>query len=74
MRVTTQGQKLHDISRYIWKDLVLNLELSDGVIEEYDGPFKWFTSPMVDIFTYWFNDLNIGKIKPEESFTNVCAE
>ena len=29
---------------------------------------------MVDLVTHTFKDLNTGKIKPEESFTNACIE
>ena len=39
-----------------------------------DGPFNGFTTPMVDLGTYIFKDLNTGKITPEESFTNAYVE
>ena len=37
-------------------------------------PFNGSTTPMVDLGTYIFKDLNTGKFTPEESFTNAYAE
>ena len=50
--------------RYLLTELGLNLELSDHVIKEDNVPFKGYTSPMVDLGTYGFKNLNTGKIKP----------
>ena len=55
-------------------ELILNLKLSEHVIKAYDGPFKGSTTPMVDLGTYIFKYLNLGKITPEESFTNSYVE
>ena len=56
------------------KALVLNLELSDNVIEVDYRPFKGSTEPMVDLGKCEFKDLNIGKMTSEESFKNAYAE
>ena len=45
--------------------LGINLKLCNHVIKEGDGPFKESTTPVVDIGTYWFNDLNKENIKTE---------
>ena len=52
----------------------MNLKCSEHVIKSDDGPFNGSTTPMVDLGTYIFKDLNIGKIIPEESFTNSYVE
>ena len=44
---------------------------SEHIIEVDDGPFKGSTAPMVDLGTYISKYLNIGEIKPEESFTDT---
>ena len=49
---------------YLLTELGLNLELSDYVIKADDGSFKGSTSPMVDLGTYGFKNLNTGKITP----------
>ena len=54
--------------------LVLNLKLSDHVIDADDGPLKGYTAPMVDVGTYEYKYLNTGNITPEESFMNSHAE
>ena len=41
------------------------MKLSEIVIEEYDGTFNGSTTPMVDLGTYIFKELNTGKITPE---------
>ena len=45
--------------------LGINLKLCNHVIKEGDGPFKESTARMVDLGTYWFNDLNTENIKTE---------
>ena len=47
----------------IW--LRLSLKLSGHIIKADDGTFKGSTTPMVDMGTYEFKYLNIGKITPE---------
>ena len=46
-------------------ELVLNLKLSDQVIEADDGTFKVSTIPMVDLCMYVFKNLNTEKITTE---------
>ena len=58
------------LGRDILTELLLNIKLFEHVIEADDGPFNGSTTPMVDLGTYIFKDLNIEKITPEESFTN----
>ena len=50
------------LGRDILISLWSNLKSSDNVIEEDDGPFKGSTSPMVNLGTYEFKDLNTGNI------------
>ena len=40
------------LGRDLITDLLLNLKLFDRVIEADGGPFKGYTSPMVDLGTY----------------------
>ena len=58
----------------ILTELGLNLKWSEHVIKLDDGHFKRSTAPMVDLGTYIFKDLNIGKIKPGKSFTDAYVE
>ena len=58
----------------ILTELVLNLKLSEHVIEADGGPFKGSITPMIDLGKYIFKDLNTGKITPEESFPNANIE
>ena len=44
---------------YLLTELGLNLEFSEHVIEEDDGPFKGSTAPMVDLSKYIYIILNI---------------
>ena len=60
--------------RHISTELVLHLKVSENFIEADDGPFNGSTTIMVGLGTYIFKDLNTGKIKPEESFTNDYVE
>ena len=43
-------------------------------MEADNGTFKESTSTMVDLGAYIFKDLNIGKIKPEEPFTDTYVK
>ena len=52
-------------------ELVLYLKFSEHVIKVDDGPFKGYTTPMVDLDKYILKKLNIGKISPEELFSNA---
>ena len=47
--------------------------MSEHFIGADDGPFNVSTTPMVDLGTYLFKDLDTGKNTPEESFTNAYA-
>ena len=51
------------LDRYLLIKLGSNLKCSKHVIKVDGGPFKGSTIPMVDLGTYIFKDLNIGKIK-----------
>ena len=46
-------------------ELVLNLKFSEHVIEADDVPFKGSSTPIVNLGTYIFKDLNEGGNKPE---------
>ena len=50
---------------YLLTELLLNLKFSEYVIEADDEHFKGSTTPMVDLGTYDFKDLNTVKIIPE---------
>ena len=58
----------------ILTELVLNLKFSEHVIEADYGIFNRSTTPLVDLGTYIYKDLNKGKITPEEFFTNSYVE
>ena len=45
---------------------MIKFKNSEHVIEADDGNFKGSKAPMVDLGTYIFKYLNIGKIKPKE--------
>ena len=62
------------LGRYILKYLGLNLSFSDHIIEAYNGCFKGYIAPMIDLCTYEFEDLNTGKFIPEESFSTDYRE
>ena len=62
------------LGRDVFKELGLPLKFSDHVIEVDNGSFTGSTSPMVDLGTSEFKDLNTGEITPEESFTNSYIE
>ena len=53
------------LERDLWTELGLNLKSSEHIIEADDGPFKGYTTPIVDFGAYISNDLNKGKITPE---------
>ena len=44
------------LGRNILIELGLNIKFSDNVIEAYDGTFKGYTAPMVDLGTYEFKE------------------
>ena len=52
----------------------LNLEFFEHINKADDGTLKGSTIPMVDLGTYIFKDLNIGKIKSEETLTYTSVE
>ena len=52
----------------------MNLKLSEQLIKADDGPFKGSTTPMADLGTYVFKDLNTGKITPEKLFTDAYVK
>ena len=52
------------LGRYILTALGLNLKLSEHISEADDGPLKRSTTPMIELCTYEFKDLNTGKITP----------
>ena len=53
---STKGRYNMILGRYILNALVLNLKLSDHVIESYDGPLKGSTATMADMGTYEFKN------------------
>ena len=61
------------LGRYLLTTLLLNLKLSDHVIEADDGPLKGSSTPMDYLGMYEFKYLNTNNITPEESFTNSYA-
>ena len=63
---STKGRYYMILGKYLLTELVLSLKLSDHIIKAYDGPFKGYTTPMIDLGTYEFKDLNTDKITPEE--------
>ena len=54
------------LGRDLLSALFFNKRLCDHVIEAENGPLKVLTSPMVDMGTYEFKDLNTGTITPKE--------
>ena len=62
---STKGRSGIILGRYLLTSLRLNLKLFEHVIEADDGPLKWSSSPMVDLGTYEFINLNAWKITPE---------
>ena len=62
------------LGRYVLTKLGLNLKFSEHAIKADDLPLKRSTTPMVNLGAYIFKDLNIGKITPEELFTNAYVE
>ena len=65
---STKGRYDMITRRDILTSLGLNLTLSDHAIESDYLAFKASTETTVDLGTYEFKYLNIGKITPEESF------
>ena len=62
------------LGRYLLKWIELNSKFSEHVIEADDGCFQGYTTPMIDLGTYTFKDLNTDEITPEQLFTNAYAE
>ena len=56
MNYSTKGIYVVILGRYLLTDLVLNLKLSDQIIESKDGPLKGSTAPMDDMGTYKFKN------------------
>ena len=54
------------LGRDLLSELELNFKSSDHAIEAYDGPSEGFTTPIVDLGTYKFKNLNSVKITPGE--------
>ena len=52
------------LGRYLLTALVLNLKLSEHVIESDDGTLKGSSSPVVDLIMYKFRNLSIRKSTP----------
>ena len=59
------------LGRDLLTELVLNLKLSNHIIEVDDEPFKVYTAPIVDLGTYQFTDLETSKITLKEFFINA---
>ena len=59
------------LGRYLLIELVLNIKFSEHFIKVDNETFHGSTTPMVDLGTYTFKDLNTGKSTPEEFFTNA---
>ena len=62
---STKGRYNMILGQDLLTEIVLNLKLSEHVTEADDGPLNRSTTPMVNLGTYIFKDLNTGKIKPE---------
>ena len=62
------------LGRYLLTALLLGLKFSENIILRGDGPCKGFSATMVDVITYDFKTLTVNKVKPEESFINVCVD
>ena len=61
----TKGRYDMILGQDILTSLVLNIEFSEHVIEADDGPFKGYTTPIVDLGAYIFKYLNTEKNTPE---------
>ena len=62
------------LGRCLLQALVLNIKLSEHVVEGGGRTLKIPTAPMTDLGTYKFKILNTGKSTPEEYFMNVFVE
>ena len=71
---SAKGRPEMILGRDILLELGLNLNVSDHIIESDGGSFIGDTAPMVDLVTCVFKDLNTGRIKPEESFTDAYVK
>ena len=83
MKIVTRNCHVYDSDkvRYVMilgrdslTGLVLNLGLSEHVIEADDGPLKGLTAPMIYVGMYELKNLNTGKNTPEEMFMNYYKE
>ena len=65
--VDEYDMSVHDmiLGQDILTELLLVLKISEHVIGAKDGPFEGSTTPMFDLGTYIFKDLNTGKITSE---------
>ena len=70
MDESAKGRYNMIMGRDILKSLGFNLKLSEHIIESYNEPLKVSIALMVYLGTYKFKYLNIGKITPEEYFTD----
>ena len=59
------------LGRDLLIELGLNLKFSEHATKANDGPLNGYRTPMIDLGTYTFKDLNTGKFTPKESFTNA---
>ena len=62
------------LGRDLLTELGLNLKFSNHITKANDAPFMGAMAPMVDLGAYIFKDLNTGKIKMEELFTNAYTK
>ena len=67
---STKGMYDMILVRVLFAELGINIKFSELVTEADDVPFNGSTTPIVDLGTHIFKYLNIGKITPEECFTN----
>ena len=61
---STKGAYGIILGRDLLTALVLNLKLSEHVIEADGGTLKGSSSPLVDLVMYKFRNLSIGKVTP----------
>ena len=59
------------LGRYPLTDLLLDIKLSDHIIEAYEKHFKGSKAPIVEMVAYEFKGLNSGKITYEEMFMDA---
>ena len=71
---SAKGRKNMILGMDLITELGLNLKFSEHITEADDGTFNESTTPMVDLGTYLFKDLNTGDITPEESWSGPWFE